>query len=282
MDTQELQQIRDGLAKGMVIPYMGPGVLALCANGATVPATAEDLVAKLIAKATVPHKIRKNLTAAAQFIENFKHRKTVKSAMSEAFAPQSELSDLHRYLANLPALPLWVHLWYDGLPQRALAERGDSWGAAQGVSQAEHFGQWVHFFNADGMRREDMVTTSPELPWPTLLYQPLGSVSPAANYLVSDSDYVEVLTEIDIQSPIPKCVQDIRIGRHFLFLGCRFAAQLERTFARQIMKRSSETHWAVISEKLTRNEKNFMEEYGIKHIDSPLAEWSSALMTMAA
>jgi hypothetical protein len=29
-------------------------------------------------------------------------------------------------------------------------------------------------------------------------------VRPAANFLVSDSDYVEVLTEIDIQTPIPR------------------------------------------------------------------------------
>jgi hypothetical protein len=71
----------------------------------------------------VPHKIRHNLSAAAQFIENFKHRKTVTAAMSEAFAPRIPPTDLHRFLAELPALPLWVHAWYDDLPQQALAQR---------------------------------------------------------------------------------------------------------------------------------------------------------------
>jgi hypothetical protein len=28
---------------------------------------------------------------------------------------------LHRYLAGLPSLPLWVHAWYDDLPQQALS-----------------------------------------------------------------------------------------------------------------------------------------------------------------
>jgi hypothetical protein len=46
------------------------------------------------------------------------------------------------------------------------------------------------------------------------------------NFLVSDSDYVEVLTEIDIQTPIPAVVQQRRTGRNFLFLGCRFSNQL--------------------------------------------------------
>lgn len=51
-------------------------------------------------------------------------------------------------------------------------------------------------------------------------------IDPVRNFLVSDSDYVEVLTEIDIQTPIPAVVQQRRTGRNFLFLGCRFSNQL--------------------------------------------------------
>ena len=46
--------------------------------------------------------------------------------------------------------------------------------------------------------------------WTTLLYKPHGSVAPARNFLISDADYVEVLTEIDIQTPIPDAVKDRR------------------------------------------------------------------------
>ena len=95
--------------------------------------------------------------------------------------------------------------------------------------------------------------------WTTLLYQPIGSVAPASNFIISDSDYVEILTEIDIQTPIPEAVRSIRRGKSFLFLGCRFSTQLERSFARQIMKRSSDRHFAVLPEPLTRNEARFLE-----------------------
>ncbi len=44
----------------------------------------------------------------------------------------------------------------------------------------------------------------------TVLYAPHGGVRPAKNFLVADSDYVEVLTEIDIQSPIPAAVKHRR------------------------------------------------------------------------
>ncbi|MHB8253833.1 MAG: SIR2 family NAD-dependent protein deacylase [Acidiferrobacter sp.] len=242
---------------GQVIPYVGPGVLTLDPN-CSLPATPEDLAARLTAKVAVPHKIRGNLTAAAQFIENFKHRKTVSAGMSDAFRVPGKPTALHDYLAAQTDLPLIVHVWYDDLLQQALRTRTD-WGIVQGVSQAEHYGSWTHSFHHDGSPAESANIDR----WATLLYEPLGSLMPASNFLVSDSDFVEVLTEIDIQSPIPARVQEYRHGRHFLFLGCRFVTQLERTFARQIMKRSAAKHWAVLPNQMTRNEARFLEEQQI-------------------
>ncbi len=284
-----LSEIETGFQRGDVIPYLGPGVLALAREGNAVPASPEELVVQLISAATVPHKIRNNLTAAAQYIENFKHRKTVVAAMTKAFEHSPAPSGLHRWLAERSALPLLVNAWYDDLPQKALTGR-KNWGVVQGVSQAEHFGVWVNYFRPDGSlvpgkeRKQDgsgakaPADAPPEtVGWQTLLYQPLGSVAPAANYIISDSDYVEVLTEIDIQTPIPETVQSVRKGRNFLFLGCRFATQIERSFARQIMKRSSDRHWAVIDGALTKNEVKFLREQNIERIDLPLADFVARL-----
>ena len=271
MTFEAVETIRENLTSGLAIPYLGAGVLALAGEDCPLPASPEVLVDRLTAKASVPHKIRKNLTAAAQFIENFKHRKTVVKAMTEAFSADVQPTALHRYLASIPALKLLVHAWYDDLPQKALAGR-EGWGVVQGASQSEHFGTWVHYFSG-GKRAEPAEADS----WMPLLYQPLGSVSPAANFLVSDSDFVEVLTEIDIQTPIPEAVQNIRRGRSFLFLGCRFSTQIERAFPQQIMKRSSDRHWAVLPEEPTRNEAKFMALYNITRIAMPLAEFAALL-----
>ena len=290
MTSPAIDAVQDGFASGDVIPYLGPGVLELLGDTCPIPASPEVLVTKLTANASVPHKIRNKLSAAAQFIENFKHRKTVAKAMTDAFTSDVTPSELHSYLAARPRLPLLVHAWYDDLPQKALAAR-TGWGIAQGVSQTEHFGHWVHYFRPDGARLENPPESkftvenvapalAPEeaLSWSTLLYQPLGSVAPAANYLVSDTDFVEVLTEIDIQTPIPEPVQNIRKGRSFLFLGCRFANQIDRLLARQIMKRSSDRHWAVLPGDLTRNEVRFLEQNNVERIDMTLDAFVRAMM----
>ncbi|ACF03591.1 conserved hypothetical protein [Rhodopseudomonas palustris TIE-1] len=289
MPAQALDDIAAGLVRGRIIPYLGSACVAL-GETSSVPTSPIELVARLTAKTTVPHKVRNNLTGAAQYIENFKHRKTLTTMMAEAFRSSPQPNELHRMLASLPDLPLLVHAWYDDLPQKAFAGR-ENWGMAQGVSQSEHHGHWVNYYRPDGseiaepapgiVAEDEMPLYAPvpdeALGWNTMLYQPIGSVAPAANFLVSDSDYVEVLTEIDIQTPIPLTVQDLRKDRHFLFLGCRFDNQLDRVFARQIMKRSSARHWAVLPDTPTRNEQRFLEEQAITRIDWPLTKFVATL-----
>ena len=278
MTRAALESIAAAFDRGEAIPFLGPGMLSFDNASERLPASHSTLVGHLTAKSSVPHKVRNNLGAAAQFLENFKHRSTVTTAMTEAFTSEAQPTALHTLLINQPSLPLVVHAWYDDLPQKGFRSRAD-WGMAQGVSQAEHFGDWIYYYNSDGSYA-GVEADGNQAKWKTLLYQPLGSVWPARNYLVSDSDFVEVITEIDIQTPIPHSVQEIRKGRSFVFLGCRFSAQLDRLFARQIIKRSSEKHWAILPEDPTRNEARFLAEHNIERIPADLVEFAVQLSNL--
>jgi hypothetical protein len=260
----------EGLEGGTLVPYLGPGLLSLCADAP--PADPVALAVKLTAKVSVPGKIKNRLTAAAQFIENFKHRQTLVKAMNEAFAVQATPSPLHHWLAQLRS-PLIVDVWYDDTLRSALmaASSRVDWAEVQGLAQSEHFGRWLGWYDAAGAAQADPIAA------PTVFYKPWGGHAPAGNYLVSDSDFVEVLTEIDIQSPIPLPVQQRRGKLGFVFLGCRFNDQLPRAFARQIMKRSAGPHYAVLPETPTRMEGRFLAEQGITRIALPLAEVAELL-----
>ncbi|MDT7838744.1 SIR2 family NAD-dependent protein deacylase [Aquabacterium sp. OR-4] len=264
--------VAEGLAAGTLAPYLGPGLLALCA-GSTPPADPLALAGVLSSKSSVPGKIKNRVTAVAQFIENFKHRKTLVALMTEAYAAQPAPSALHQWLAGLP-VPVIVDTWYDDTVRIALtAARGAAgWSEVQGLSQSEHFGTWVGWYAADGSASPD------ELAAPTVLYKPWGGHAPAGNFLISDTDFVEVLTEIDIQTPIPALVQSRRAALGFVFLGCRFNDQLPRAFARQIMKRSGGPHYAVMADEPTRMEARFLEEQGITRIAMSLADVAAQLV----
>src|SRR5271157_325086 len=259
-----LADIATRLRAGTVIPYLGPGLAELAKPA--VPMNPEALAAFFGTRVALPRRAKGNAWAAAQHIESNKHRSTVTALMAEAFASPVEPTALHRYLASL-RLPMIVDTWYDGAMRSALGQR-DDWGEVQGITRAG-IGEdrWYRFYDAGGAEaaRSDAET------WTTLLYKPHGSVAPAKNFLISDADYVEVLTEIDIQTPIPDVVKDRRTERSFLFIGCRFHDQLLRSYARQITKRSAAPHYAIIEPKaLTKNERRFIATHGITPIAIPL------------
>jgi SIR2-like protein len=259
-----LREVVAQLRAGSVIPYLGPGVTELSKPAA--PINPEALAAFLGAKVALPRRARGNAWAAAQHIESTRHRTTVTALMAEAFAAPVAPTPLHHHLATLP-LPLIVDVWYDGAMRTALAGRGD-WGEIQGITRAG-IGEdrWYRFYDAAGQEVDRAQASS----WTTILYKPHGSVAPARNFLISDADYVEVLTEIDIQTPIPDEVKARRTGRSFLFLGCRFNDQLLRTYARQVSKRSAEVHYTIVEpDTLSRNELRFLVGQGLTPLAIPL------------
>ena len=264
-------QLRDS----KIIPYLGPGLTELA--GPTVPMTPEALAEFFATKVALPRRAKGNAWASAQHIESNKHRSTVSALMTEAYEPRVESTPVHRYLASLP-LPLIVDTWYDGVMRSALSGRTD-WGEVQGITRAG-IGEdkWYRFYDSSGAEVDRSVAEG----WTTVLYKPHGGIAPSKNFLITDADYVEVLTEIDIQTPIPDIVKDRRTQRSFLFIGCRFHDQLLRSYARQITKRSAKPHYAIVDpDTLTKNERRFIAGEGLTPIAMPLARACEILLQSA-
>ena len=253
--TNATSNIASRLRDGSLMPYLGPGVAAL--SGTVVPTSYEALAAWLGSKVALPRRARGNCWAAAQYIESARLRGTLDRLMETAFSVSVAPTPLHQAIARL-APALVVDAWYDSALRSAFADGAD-WGEIQAASRAmpgEY--RWYRAYDAEGVE----CPVDEAAGWRTLIYKPHGCIAPAANFLISDADYVEVLTEIDIQTPIPDAVKLRRSTGGFLFLGCRFHDQTLRTYARQIAKRSAGGHVAVIDHELSRNEQKFLDEIG--------------------
>ena len=253
------------LRAGTIVPYLGPALASL--SKPTAPMTPEALAEFFGTKVALPRRAKGNAWASAQHIESMKHRSTLSALMADAFAPPVEPTPFHRYLASL-RLPMIVDTWYDGAMREALRSHGE-WGEIQGITRAGiGESRWYRYYDAAGSETDRAAADT----WTTLLYKPHGSIVPSRNFIISDADYVEVLTEIDIQTPIPDQVKNRRTERSFLFIGCRFHDQLLRTYGRQIAKRSAATRYVVVEpDGLTKNEVRFFATQGMTPIAVPLA-----------
>ncbi|SKA24582.1 SIR2 family NAD-dependent protein deacylase [Consotaella salsifontis] len=273
--TASLDACLDAVRGGTLIPYLGAGVAAL--GRSTVPSAPTALAALLENEVRAPKRASGNLWAVAQFVESRRFRGTLDAIVERAFAGGIRDNPVHDWLAAV-APPLVIDTWYDDGLLAAYAERAESWGWVQGATRN---GQWTPVWTRAYDAAGELCPEGPDPRWNSLIYKPHGVAKKGLGFLMSDSDYVEVLTEIDIQTPIPDEVKARRERRGFLFLGCRFDDQMLRIFARQIMKRSAGPHFALIAGDLTRMERRFLDEQGIERIDLDLTAATKAL-TVAA
>lgn len=267
-----VEEVRTRLLSHTIAPYLGAGVFP---SGGDFPASYEALAEYFGRKVALPRRARGNFWASAQYVESRKHRITAERMMNDVFGGKRKPDDFHRWLAGL-SLPLIVDNWYDGTMRAALAATNTPFVEVQAGTRSkigEH--RFYHTYDKDGQEVEENSAAET----PTVLYTPHGSATPVGDYLMSDADYVEVLTEIDIQSPIPKLVQARRAVLGFVFLGCRFHDQTLRIYARQIAKRSAGPHFALVDPEapLHRNELRFLESIGARTVVAPTADVLSAL-----
>lgn len=250
--------------QGQIIPYLGSGLFD---GNPGFPVDKDSLGQALSGRVAVPGRLKGKVHEIAQYIESHKHRKTLLSLMEELFQNVPPPAPVHCLLREHP-VGLVVDAWYSRVATRYLVDVGGVQISA--VSRAEDRERW---FRTDRKIPEDgwEPLEGPEKD-DQVLYRPFGTMIPETRVLVSDADFVEVLTEIDIQTPLPPWVQTYRTGRHFLFMGCRFDDQTLRVFARQIMKRSSKRHFAVIDAPLTAKEQRFFDQEGIAVLPVSLNE----------
>ncbi len=267
MAHSQLKEVAAGLATGRLAPFLGPDLLAL-EGPSILPDSPAALALAINGKIAVPGRIRSNLWSTAQWIESNKHRLSLVRILQDLFGAAPAPTRLHRWLAGL-SLPLIVDVWYDTVMADALNAQGAAFIQWQGIRRSGQTYEepWGKAYDASGLEIPGLPANGT-----TVLYKPHGAVRPAANFLISDSDYVEVLTEIDIQTPIPETVIERRSGLGFVFLGCRFYDQMQRTFAHQIIKRSAGPHYAVLAGELSKNEERFLEQERITRLDLPLSE----------
>ncbi len=267
----DLLEVAAHLRAGRLVPYLGEG----CSAAGTSPRMHAELAAALGQRVALPRRVRGNPWESAQYIESSRHRQTLDKLLTEIFASAVEPTPLHRALAAL-RLPMIVDTWYDAGMRNALAQTaGADWVEVQGVNRAGiGAARWYRYYDAAGAEIDESTVAAHA----TLLYKPHGAIQPAGNFLLADSDYVEVLTEIDIQTPIPPPVRARRRDRGLLFIGCRFNDQLLRSYARQVAKHSGGRHVALLADAaLTRNELRLLDELQVACVSATPEQLLSAL-----
>ncbi|MGZ8214500.1 MAG: SIR2 family protein, partial [Methylosarcina sp.] len=101
-----------------------------------------------------------------------------------------------------------------------------------------------------------------------ILFKPMGTPTPESNYIASDADYVDYITELMGGFAIPDFLKEYRKGKKYLLLGLPLNRDSERMVMSDIVFGADDHKGWFFRKNPTAKEKRFAERMGFELIDA--------------
>jgi hypothetical protein len=276
------EQIRAGLAAGEVVPFIGPDALTdvvHTASGRKMPATSDELILALNNGQPMAPRLMYEFPRAAMNIELKRGRSAVNRFMEQTYGDSgwSEAA-AHGWLAALE-LPYIVDLNRDSGLQKHYAARPHT--LICGMARVAG-GLRYKLYRHDGTAYSGAVADTDIDPAAPILYKPLGTPLPTPQWIASDADYVDYITELMGGFAIPPFLKQRRTGLKYLVAGLRLNRDTQRMLLAEIMYGAAPAAgWALIP-GANDKERRFCARLGLEVIDADIQQLAGLAVACAA
>lgn len=274
--SNQLSELIQGIERGKIIPFLGPGALAGVVdplNQEPIPADSDSLIIGLNDGRPMSPRLMWEFSRAAMNVELKRGRGAVQRFLDQTYGQRTwTRAPLHDWLKSL-APPYVIDINRDTQLQDSHADQPHT--LVRGIARTGGTDYRFRIHHYDGAHYQE-VTQEAVVPGLPILFKPMGSPRPDATYIASDADYVDYLTELMGGFAIPAFLKIYRPGRQYAFLGLRLLRDTERMLLADITYGSgSPRGWALIPEP-TAKERRFCAGKDIEIITADIPELLAA------
>lgn len=266
MSPELRAQLLAGLQDSSIVPYLGAGVLADVRNATTgqaIPADSDSLILAMNDGRPMSPKLMYEFPRAAMNIELKRGRTTVTKFLTRTYGETAwTRGAVHDWIKALRP-PYVIDINRDTQLQDSYADVPHT--LVVGVARIGGTDFRYKLFHWDGQAYAQVTAIAAGEP---ILFKPMGTPRPEANYIASDADYVDYITELMGGFSIPPEIKALRQGKRYLLVGLRLNRDTERmVLADMIYAAAQPAGWALISQP-TDKERRFCKKIGIELVDA--------------
>ncbi|MGE5490829.1 MAG: SIR2 family protein [Actinomycetota bacterium] len=255
-----------GVKDGSIVPYLGAGALAdvkNAATGAPIPADSDSLILAMNGGKPMSPKLMYEFSRAAMNVELKRGRTAVTRFLHQTYGETAwTRGAVHEWIKALRP-PYVIDINRDTQLQDSYADAPHNLVVGVARIGGTDFRYKIYFW--DGAAYAPATDIDPARP---ILFKPMGTPRPAPNYIASDADYVDFITELMGGFAVPPEVKELRQGKRYLLLGLRLNRDTERmVLSDMIYAAASPAGWALIPEP-TDKERRFCKKLGLEIIEA--------------
>ena len=268
MSATVFSEILSGLFDNKVVPYLGPGAVFDAANkltGEAMPADSDSLILAMNNGKPMAPKLMYEFPRAAMNQELKRGRNFLGQFLTKLYGETEwTRAAIHQWLGQWkPAYVIDINR--DTQLQDSYADEEHTLivGVARITASAFRF----KIYHYDGNHYFEIPQQQIDHKLP-ILFKPMGTPKPEANYIASDADYVDYITELMGGFAIPDFLKEYRKGKKYLFIGMPLNRDSERMVMSDIVYGAAEHKGWVLNKNPTNKERRFCKKIGLEILDA--------------
>jgi hypothetical protein len=273
MSHAVFSEILSGLYDHRVVPYLGPGVLSDVTsklNGAPMPADSNSLILAMNGGKPMAPKLMYEFPRAAMNQELKRGRTFLTQFLDKVYKDsQWTRAAVHNWLTEWKPNYV-VDINRDTQLQDSYADEEHTLivGVARIVGSHHRFK--IFHYDRESYHEIDQQQVDTQLP---ILFKPMGTPTPESNYIASDADYVDYITELMGGFAIPDFLKEYRKGKKYLLLGLPLNRDSERMVMSDIVYGADEHKGWFFRKNPTDKEKRFANRMGFELVEADCGDF---------
>jgi hypothetical protein len=272
MSSTVFSEILSGLYENKVVPYLGPGVLFDATNiqtGAAMPADSNSLILAMNNGNPMAPKLMYEFPRAAMNQELKRGRNFLGQFLTKLYGEtEYTRASVHNWLADWkPSYVIDINR--DTQLQDSYADEEHT--LIVGIARMTATQFRFKIYHYDGTDYFEIPQEQIDRRFP-ILFKPMGTPKPEANYIASDADYVDYITELMGGFAIPDFLKEYRKGKQYLFIGMPLNRDSERMVMSDIVYGAADHKGWVLNKNPTDKEKRFCKKIGLEILDVGVEE----------
>lgn len=270
MDDNIIKKIQDG----ELIPFLGMGVFKDTKNsdGAQLPFDSDSMILSLNNGRAMSDRLMYEYSRAAMSLEQRKGREFIIQMTNHIYSSKEyELPSVYKWLQTIKPKYI-IDTNMDDSLQKIYSDCKHFLitGVSRITADWDRYLIYSYDVTTKTYTRIDKEKLTLDLP---ILFKPMGSTKPEMNFIISDADFVDWLTEAMGGYAMPPILKEHRKNKEYLFLGVDFSKDTFRMVANEITVDLKGGTTVLGKDELTKKEDKFIKTHNLTNLNMSIDEF---------
>lgn len=269
-----MDDIIEKLKSGTLIPFLGMGVFegTIASDGTQLPFDSDSMILALNNGRAMSPRLMYEYSRAAMSLEQRKGREFVVQMTNHIFSSKEyEVPKVYNWLSKFKPKYI-IDTTVDDSLQKVYSDCDHFLitGISRITADYDRFIIYKYKVSSSEYKKVEKEELSLDLP---ILFKPMGSTKPEMNFIISDADFVDWLTEAMGGYAIPPILKDYRKDKEYLFMGVDFSRDTFRMVANEVTIGLKGGFTLLNKEELTKKEDKFIKTHSLENVKMSINEF---------